>query len=82
MGGLQPWLAFGCSVSAVSALLLGICTTYQGACYLRFFGGLLNGTLTVTKSALAELCDGYITPMSLSSCWFFSQGVLGSQLFD
>jgi hypothetical protein len=23
-------------------------------------GGLLNGTLTITKSALAELCDGYV----------------------
>ncbi|XP_024370083.1 probable peptide/nitrate transporter At3g43790 isoform X2 [Physcomitrium patens] len=56
--GRKPWLAFGCSVSAVSALLLGVCTTYKGACYLRFFGGLLNGTLTITKSALADLCDG------------------------
>lgn len=57
---VQPWLAFGCTVSTVCATLLGFCSTYTSACLVRFLGGLLNGTLTITKSALAELCDGYI----------------------
>ncbi|CAM6035092.1 unnamed protein product [Sphagnum compactum] len=56
--GRKPWLAFGCTVSMVCATLLGFCSTYTSACLVRFLGGLLNGTLTITKSALAELCDG------------------------
>ncbi len=57
---VQPSLAFGCTVSTVCATLLGFCSTYTSACLVRFLGGLLNGTLTITKSALAELCDGYV----------------------
>ncbi|KAH8968083.1 hypothetical protein BDL97_03G110700 [Sphagnum fallax] len=56
--GRKPSLAFGCATSAVSAILLGFCSTYTSACFVRFLAGLLNGTLTVTKSVVSELCDG------------------------
>ncbi|XP_024533336.1 protein ZINC INDUCED FACILITATOR-LIKE 1-like [Selaginella moellendorffii] len=56
--GRKPWLAFGNIVSAVSALLLGLCQRYTSACIVRFVGGLLNGTMTITKSVLGEICDG------------------------
>ncbi len=55
---MQPSMAFGCATSAVSAILLGFCSTYTSACLVRFLAGLLNGTLAVTKSVLSELCDG------------------------
>ncbi|CAM6086807.1 unnamed protein product [Calypogeia fissa] len=56
--GRRPWLAFGNFISAVSSLLLGLCQSFASACSVRFFGGLLNGTMIITKSTLAELCDG------------------------
>ncbi|KAJ7523035.1 hypothetical protein O6H91_18G035400 [Diphasiastrum complanatum] len=55
--GRKPWLAFGNIVSAVFALLLGLCKNYTAACTVRFLGGLFNGTTTITKSILGELCD-------------------------
>ncbi|KAJ7523063.1 hypothetical protein O6H91_18G036000 [Diphasiastrum complanatum] len=55
--GRKPWLAFGNLVSAVSSLLLGLCKNYTAACAVRFLGGLFNGTVTITKSMLGELCD-------------------------
>ncbi|BBM98422.1 hypothetical protein MPTK1_1g13390 [Marchantia polymorpha subsp. ruderalis] len=56
--GRRVWVAFGNAVSALSSLLLGLSRTYRCACMVRFLGGLLNGSMTITKSTMAELCDG------------------------
>eukprot|EP00897_Mesotaenium_endlicherianum_P006507 jgi/Mesen1/5885/ME000299S04995 len=55
--GRKVWLVFGNAVTGVSAAVLGLAHSYRTACVARFVNGLLNCTLLITKSTLAELCD-------------------------
>lgn len=55
--GRKVWLLFGTVVTGVSAMLLGLCRSYECACAVRLANGLLNCTLLITKSVLSELCD-------------------------
>lgn len=56
--GRKKWLIFGNTVAAFSSISLGLCKTFSAACVVRFTAGLLNGSATLTKSILGELCDG------------------------
>lgn len=55
--GRKIWMIFGNVVTGVSAVLLGFCQDYWLACVVRLAGGVLNCTLLISKSILAESCN-------------------------
>jgi hypothetical protein len=41
----QPVVLIGNCVGTLTVLLFGLVSTYQAACVVRFFGGLMNGVV-------------------------------------